>query len=180
MKLQLSPNSTGSAIDSRGDYPLSRRSSTITKNRFSFQTFGTFGNGVELSDTGSVNDEFSWATGPDGLHKHVSSGSTPEPLSIVSESFTIGKAEDSNEDAYFISERSFGIADGVSGWVEFGFSSAAFSNALMQNCKAEVELFDRQRQRMVEDKQTSRLMRKNTSFMSLEMLDSASALGAAP
>ena len=34
--------SSGSAMDSRGDYPLSQRGSSnnLTKNRFSFQQFG--------------------------------------------------------------------------------------------------------------------------------------------
>ena len=83
--------SSGSAVDSRGDYPLSSRGSNLTKNRFSFQTFGTFGNGVDLSDTGSVCDEFSWATGTDGLHKCSASVQTSEPLALITNVFTIGK-----------------------------------------------------------------------------------------
>ena len=100
------------------------------------------GQGVDLTDDESIRDEFSWATGQDGLHKHHTQKQNQDPLAIVSAAFTIGKTEDANEDAYFISDRSFGVADGVSGWVDFGFSSKAFSNALMSNCKAEVELFD--------------------------------------
>jgi len=38
------------------------------------------------------------------------------------------------EDAYFISERGFGVADGVSGWKDYGFSSFAFSWQLMEFC----------------------------------------------
>ena len=39
------------------------------------------------------------------------------------------------EDAFFVSDRAFGVADGVSGWNDFGFSSYAFSHSLMENCK---------------------------------------------
>ena len=49
-------------------------------------------------------------------------------LKLVSEGFSIGKSATANEDAFFVSTRSFGIADGVSGWNDFGFSSAAYSN----------------------------------------------------
>jgi len=38
------------------------------------------------------------------------------------------------EDAYFITERGFGVADGVSGWNDYGFSSHAFSWQLMEFC----------------------------------------------
>ena len=31
------------------------------------------------------------------------------------------------EDAYFISEKAFGVSDGVSGWNQYGFSSKDFS-----------------------------------------------------
>ena len=43
------------------------------------------------------------------------------------------------EDAYFISESSFGLADGVSGWNDYGFSSDEFSNQLMKNAKELLE-----------------------------------------
>jgi hypothetical protein len=73
-----SPTSEGSDMNSRGDYLSSGRSSNLTQNRFSFPNFATSQNGegvplVVLSDVQSVNeyeDEFSWAAGPDGLHKH--------------------------------------------------------------------------------------------------------------
>mgnify|MGYP000952165806 CR=1 FL=1 len=56
----------------------------------------------------------------------------------------IPKAQRSvSEDAFFISERGFGIADGVSGWNDYGFSSSAFSTEMMKNCKSELEEFDR-------------------------------------
>ena len=65
-------------MNSRGDYLSSGRSSNLTQNRFSFQNLGMSQNEegvplVVLSDVQSVNeyeDEFSWATGADGLHKH--------------------------------------------------------------------------------------------------------------
>ena len=64
-------------------------------------------------------------------------------LAIVSAAHSIGKSK-TNEDAFFISDRGFGVADGVSGWNDFGLSSDAFSNELMENCKLEIEQFDRQ------------------------------------
>lgn len=39
----------------------------------------------------------------------------------------LGKVLDSCEDNCFITERGFGVADGVSGWQDYGFSSRAFS-----------------------------------------------------
>lgn len=78
-----------------------------------------------------------WVCGPDGLHKHLTALDSTQPnLEIVSGHHSIGKSSQTNEDALFVSERSFGIADGVSGWVDFGFSSKEFSNQLMRNCKA--------------------------------------------
>ena len=62
----------------------------------------------------------------------------PLRIKIISSAFSVGKS-DTNEDAYFITERGFWVADGVSGWVDFGFSSEAFSNELMDNCKANIE-----------------------------------------
>ena len=64
------------------------------------------------------------------------------PLKIVSGAHTIGKNEH-NEDAYFIMDRGFGVADGVGAWLEFGFSSAAFSNELMNNCAKEIDMFEK-------------------------------------
>jgi hypothetical protein len=51
---------------------------------------------------------------------------TPD-IRIVSGAYQIGKHPDSCEDAFFIHERGFGVADGVSGWNDYGFSSSAFS-----------------------------------------------------
>ena len=68
-------------------------------------------------------------------HTHVKAKEADKStLKIVNGYHTIGKGEDgdtTNEDAFFLTERGFGVADGVSGWNDFGFSSQAFSNALM-------------------------------------------------
>lgn len=72
-------------------------------------------------------------------------------LSIVSGAHTIGKTAQTNEDAFFVAgERGFGIADGVSGWIEFGFSSDDFSKQLMVNCQLEIERFDAQKRERME------------------------------
>jgi len=39
------------------------------------------------------------------------------------------------EDAYFVGQRVLGVADGVSGWYQYGIDSAAFSNQLMKFCE---------------------------------------------
>ena len=44
-------------------------------------------------------------------------------LKIISGAYKIGKTEHTCEDAFFIHDRGFGVADGVSGWIEYGFSS---------------------------------------------------------
>jgi hypothetical protein len=52
-------------------------------------------------------------------------------MRLVSGAFQLGKIIDNPEqceDAYFITERGFGISDGVSGWNDYGFSSMAFSH----------------------------------------------------
>lgn len=56
------------------------------------------------------------------------------PLKIKTAGYSIGKQPNNNEDAFFVSERGFGVADGVSGWQDYGFSSHAFSNQLMELC----------------------------------------------
>ena len=68
-------------------------------------------------------------------------------------------------------ERGFGVADGVSGWNDFGFSSEAFSHELMANCKNEIEQFDRQSAERIQGKTRYYKNRKRRSFMSLEQLD---------
>jgi serine/threonine protein phosphatase PrpC len=62
-------------------------------------------------------------------------------IKIITGGYQVGKLPDSCEDAFFITERGFGVADGVSGWNDYGFSSSAFANQLMDYCKKEVEDF---------------------------------------
>lgn len=92
----------------------------------------------------------------------------------MSGAYTIGKTPTTNEDALFITERAFGVADGVSGWTDFGFSSDAFSNELMRFCKEEIIAFDQNRQQRAQHKAMSKNMRKTGSFMSFEMLEETS------
>ncbi len=45
------------------------------------------------------------------------------PFILIHGAHRVGKAVDKCEDAYFISDRAFGVSDGVSGWNDYGFSS---------------------------------------------------------
>ena len=49
-------------------------------------------------------------------------------IRIVTGACKVGKVPHQCEDAFFISDRGFGVADGVSGWNDYGFSSSMFSN----------------------------------------------------
>jgi formylmethanofuran:tetrahydromethanopterin formyltransferase len=49
-------------------------------------------------------------------------------IRLVTAGFKVGKVPETCEDAFFITERGFGVADGVSGWNDYGFSSSAFAN----------------------------------------------------
>ena len=51
----------------------------------------------------------------------------------------VGKYQNRCEDAYFITQKGFGVSDGVSGWNKYGFSSSNFSNELMANAKNIIE-----------------------------------------
>lgn len=73
------------------------------------------------------------------LHEHENPAT--KNLKIVCGGFMRGKSE-TCEDAFFASERSFGVADGVSGWNDFGFSSQEFATQLMMFSKQEAEYFD--------------------------------------
>lgn len=42
---------------------------------------------------------------------------------LVQGANVIGKQPNQCEDSYFISDRGFGVSDGVSGWNDYGFSS---------------------------------------------------------
>lgn len=60
-------------------------------------------------------------------------------MKIVSGAYKIGKVPEQCEDALFITDRGFGVADGVSGWNDYGYSSQDFANQLMENCRKELE-----------------------------------------
>lgn len=44
-------------------------------------------------------------------------------INLIQSAYIKGKKLNKCEDSYFISQRAFGISDGVGGWSEFGFSS---------------------------------------------------------
>lgn len=83
--------------------------------------------------------------------------------------YSIGKQAHNCEDAFFISERGFGVADGVSGWNDYGFSSHLFANQLMEFSRAELEKHDKMAQEMTESKQ--KLKKSKRSFVNFENLD---------
>ena len=58
---------------------------------------------------------------------------------MISAAYSIGKSIKNNEDAYFIHENGFGVADGVGGWNDIGLSAKDFSNELMNNCKKAID-----------------------------------------
>ena len=65
-----------------------------------------------------------------------------QKIILISGGDQIGKQNKKHpkcEDAFFISENSFGLSDGVSGWNDYGFSSDEFSNQLMRNAKELLE-----------------------------------------
>jgi hypothetical protein len=97
-------------------------------------------------------------------HSHTTQ---PKNLKIVCGGFTIGK-NDTCEDAFFTSERSFGVADGVSGWCDFGFSSQEFANQLMNFSKLEVETFDCLPSVQSENKQEFKRLRKRGSYIDFD------------
>lgn len=68
-----------------------------------------------------------------------------------------------------MSERGFGVADGVSGWNDYGFSSHEFANQLMEFSRAELEKFDRMAEEMLDSK--LKLKKSKKSFVNLETLD---------
>jgi hypothetical protein len=45
------------------------------------------------------------------------------PFILIQGAYCQGKQPNQCEDAYFISDRAFGVSDGVSGWNDYGFSS---------------------------------------------------------
>ena len=54
---------------------------------------------------------------------------------FVGDAFSIPKSNNSvSEDAYFITDKGFGVSDGVGGWNQYGINSSLFSNSLMKEC----------------------------------------------
>ena len=91
-------------------------------------------------------------------------------IKLVCGVYAVGKMAHSNEDAYFIHERGLGVADGVSGWNDYGFSSSEFSTQLMNNCKSEIENALNE-QRVKEQNRTSSRMKQSGSYLSMTNLD---------
>ena len=52
-------------------------------------------------------------------------------------------------------DKGFGVADGVSGWNDFGFSPHAFSTQLMDQAKKELENFNTLMTEMTDEKRRS-------------------------
>ena len=63
------------------------------------------------------------------------------------------------------------MADGVSGWVEYGFSSMAFSHSLMDKCKEQIEIELKKAQESLESKELRKKLKKTGSHMSMENFD---------
>ena len=91
-------------------------------------------------------------------------------IRIVTGACKIGKVPQSCEDAYFIHERGFGVADGVSGWNDYGFSSSLFSTQLMEYSKDEVEKVLESGSKQISQKKRFTKMKKSSSQMSMENL----------
>jgi hypothetical protein len=89
----------------------------------------------------------------------------------VTGAYYIGKHPDSCEDAFFISDRGFGMADGVSGWNDYGFSSSLFSNQLMTNCNEEIKNYIIEMKKNNKAKKEYSKLKKSSSYLSMENLD---------
>ena len=92
-------------------------------------------------------------------------------MKIVTGAYQIGKYPDSCEDAYFISDRGFGVADGVSGWNDYGFSSSLFSNQLMSFCNEEIKNYIEEAKHAQKSKKSFSKLKKSSSYLSMENLD---------
>jgi serine/threonine protein phosphatase PrpC len=89
----------------------------------------------------------------------------------VTGAYQIGKHPDSCEDAFFISDRGFGVADGVSGWNDYGFSSSLFSNQLMSFCNEEIKTYIIEEKNTQKSKKSFSKLKKSASYLSMENLD---------
>ena len=61
-----------------------------------------------------------------------------ENFSFIYGAHSIPKDSRLGEDAYFVTTRALGVADGVSGWSKYGISSCEFSKQIMERCEIEV------------------------------------------
>lgn len=99
------------------------------------------------------------------------------PFILIQGAHCVGKAPHQCEDAYFISDRAFGVADGVSGWNDYGFSSDQFSLQLMSNSKISIEKCIRRAKlgkslgKKHKSSKSSGGMKKSRSFLSMDNLD---------
>lgn len=95
---------------------------------------------------------------------------------LIQGAHCIGKQPNQCEDAYFISERAFGVSDGVSGWNDYGFSSDQFSLQLMFNAKKQIEkvvqrALDSKRVKRRKKPERGSPMKRNRSYLSMDNLD---------
>ena len=87
---------------------------------------------------------FSVSSEPSGIessHERVSDMALledVEPHSLMLSAFCVRGKDESCEDACFVCNRGVGVADGVSGWREYGLDSSKFSKELMRNAKQEI------------------------------------------
>lgn len=89
----------------------------------------------------------------------------------VSKSNSADKVSSACEDSFFITDRGFGVADGVSGWNDYGFSSSAFSTQLMDSCKSFIETYLKQEDQNKQSKKMMQRIKKQKSYLSMENLD---------
>lgn len=97
---------------------------------------------------------------------------------LIQGAYCQGKAVHQCEDAYFISDRAFGVSDGVSGWNDYGFSSDQFSLQLMSNSKKYIERCIRRAlkgksngKKHKGSKSAAGGLAKSRSFLSMDNLD---------
>eukprot|EP00826_Nyctotherus_ovalis_P014905 TRINITY_DN14196_c0_g5_i2.p1 TRINITY_DN14196_c0_g5~~TRINITY_DN14196_c0_g5_i2.p1 ORF type:complete len:326 (+),score=97.01 TRINITY_DN14196_c0_g5_i2:609-1586(+) len=64
-------------------------------------------------------------------------GEEKKGFKFLSAASLIPKKGEKGEDAYFITPRVLGVADGVSGWYQYRIDAAKFSRELMENCNKE-------------------------------------------
>jgi hypothetical protein len=63
------------------------------------------------------------------------------------------------------------VADGVTGWNEYGFSSSDFSTELMENCRKEIDIFLNKYKKIEKSRKNQNKLKRNGSYISMENLD---------